>query len=74
LATGGGAFNDFLISRIISNSETEIYIPEADVINFKEALIFAFLGWLYSEDKTNTLSSATGARKDSIGGALYKGL
>jgi anhydro-N-acetylmuramic acid kinase len=73
LATGGGAFNDFLISRIISNSETEIYIPEADVINFKEALIFAFLGWLYCQDKTNTLSSATGARKDSIGGALYKG-
>jgi anhydro-N-acetylmuramic acid kinase len=74
LVTGGGAFNDFLISRIISNSETEIYIPDSDVINYKESLIFAFLGWLYCENKTNTLSSATGAKKDSIGGALYKGL
>ncbi len=74
LVTGGGALNDFLISRIISNSETKIYIPDVDVINYKEALIFAFLGWLYCENKTNTLSSATGAQKDSIGGALYKGL
>ena len=74
LVTGGGALNDFLITRIISNTTTEIHIPDSDVINYKEALIFAFLGWLYCEDKTNTLSSATGAKKDSIGGALYKGL
>jgi anhydro-N-acetylmuramic acid kinase len=74
LVTGGGALNDFLVSRIISNTTTSIYIPESDVINYKEALIFAFLGWLYCEDKTNTLSSATGAKRDSIGGALYKGL
>jgi len=74
LVTGGGALNDFLISKIISNTTTKIYIPDSDVINYKEALIFAFLGWLYCENKTNTLSSATGAKKDSIGGALYKGL
>ncbi|MFN5346985.1 MAG: anhydro-N-acetylmuramic acid kinase [Bacteroidota bacterium] len=74
LISGGGALNDFLISRIISNSSTDIYIPDSNVINYKEALIFAFLGWLYCENKTNTLSSATGAKKDSIGGALYKGL
>lgn len=74
LVTGGGALNDFLVSRIIANTNTEIFIPEADVINYKEAIIFALLGWLYSENKTNILSSATGASKDSIGGALYKGL
>lgn len=74
LVSGGGALNDFLISRIIANTDTEIFIPDADVINYKEALIFALLGWLYSENKTNTMGSATGACKDSIGGALYKGL
>ena len=73
LVTGGGALNEFLISRIIANTETELSIPDANVINYKEALIFALLGWLYCENKTNTLSSATGSKKDSIGGALYKG-
>lgn len=73
LVTGGGALNEFLISRIKSNSITEFFIPERTVINYKEALIFALLGWLNTRNEINTLSSATGAKKDSIGGAFYKG-
>ena len=74
LLTGGGAFNEFLVNRLKAVCDAEIHIPDADVINFKEAIIFALLGWLYSRNEINTLSSATGSKRNSIGGALYKGL
>ncbi|MEO6301862.1 MAG: anhydro-N-acetylmuramic acid kinase [Bacteroidia bacterium] len=69
--TGGGAFNKHLISLIRSKTNCEIIIPDAQTINFKEALIFAFLGYLRLNEKINTLSSVTGAKSDSVGGAVY---
>ncbi|MDI1356372.1 MAG: anhydro-N-acetylmuramic acid kinase [bacterium] len=71
LVSGGGAFNSFLMERIREHTACEIIIPNAEIINFKEALIFAFLGYLRVIDKTNTLSSVTGASRNSIGGAVY---
>jgi len=71
--TGGGAFNTYLVERMKINSPHSIYyIPDALTVNFKEALIFAFLGVLYLYDIPNCLTSVTGAKKDNIGGALYK--
>lgn len=69
--TGGGAFNKFLISRIRQHAAPEIIIPDAHTINFKEALIFAFLGVLRWRNEINCLRSVTGALKDSSGGAIY---
>ncbi|MBL4652770.1 MAG: anhydro-N-acetylmuramic acid kinase [Flavobacteriales bacterium] len=71
LFTGGGTFNQFLIERIRELSNTKIVIPNSDIINFKEAIIFAFLGVLRWEKQINCLSSVTGAKKDNIGGAVY---
>lgn len=71
LVTGGGAFNSFLIDSIKSKTNCEIIIPDVKTINFKEALIFAFLGYLRLNEKTNTLSSVTGAKSDSVGGTVY---
>lgn len=73
LVTGGGAFNTNLIERLRSKTSCEIVIPSNETVNFKEALIFAFLGYLRLNEKINTLSSVTGATKDSIGGAVYQG-
>ncbi len=71
LVTGGGAKNDFLIERISSLSKHEVVIPDTMIIDYKEALIFAFLGVLKMEGKTNVLSSVTGASSDSSSGKIW---
>lgn len=71
LVTGGGAFNRYLIELIGSLApQTKIVVPDERVVNYKEALVFALLGYLRLTGKTNTLSSVTGARCDSVGGVL----
>jgi len=71
LVTGGGAYNTDLISRISDYSPTAIHIPDHQTIQFKEALIFAFLGVLREQGEVNCLKAVTGARRDSCGGAVY---
>lgn len=71
LITGGGAYNDFLISRIKSFSNSEIIIPSKQIIEYKEALIFALLGVLKIKNEVNCLSSVTGAFKDHSSGKIF---
>ncbi len=72
LVTGGGAYNKFLIQRMEALCGCRMVIPEPAIVEFKEALIFAFLGVLYMADVPSCLSSVTGASRDSIGGMLFK--
>jgi len=71
LFSGGGAHHRFLIKRISELATLPIVIADPLIIDFKEAMVFAFLGLLFLEQKPNILSSATGAQTDSIGGCLY---
>lgn len=71
LITGGGAKNKLLINLLLKNTSTEILIPEANLIDFKEALIFAFLGYRRNNNQINCLSSVTGASKDHSSGIIY---
>jgi len=70
LITGGGAYNKYLISRIRSNTQLDIVIPSTKIIEFKEALIFAFLGVLRDRNEVNCLASVTGARKNHSSGKI----
>lgn len=72
LITGGGALNKFLIGRLeqMVQSYCKIVIPDSQIISYKEAIVFALLGYLRVTSQTNTLASVTGARVDSIGGSI----
>jgi anhydro-N-acetylmuramic acid kinase len=72
LITGGGAYNTFLINRLKAQYTGHIEIPSDAVIQFKEAIVFAYLGYLRATEQTNTLSNVTKASRDSIGGCIYK--
>lgn len=72
LITGGGAFNDFLIERIDAHSHAEVTLPKSEIIEFKEAVIFALLGLLKEQNEINCLKSVTGARKDHSSGVIYQ--
>jgi len=71
LVTGGGAFNTFLMNLVRSKCKSEIIIPEKDLVNYKEALIFALLGVLRIRGENNCLCDVTGAKHDNCGGAVY---
>ncbi len=73
LVTGGGAQNTFLIEvlRNYLSGSVKVVIPSNEIIEFKEAMIFAFLGVLKSRNEVNGLRSVTGASVDSCGGVVY---
>ena len=71
LVTGGGAFHEYLLERIKRlNRNIDLILPPKELIDYKEALIFAFLGKLRLENRNNCLSSVTGASKDHCAGVI----
>lgn len=71
LVTGGGVFNSFLMNRIEKFSTTKIELPYTQLIEYKEALIFAFLGLLRLKNEVNCLRSVTGAKRDHSSGTVF---
>lgn len=70
LVTGGGAHNNYLIDQLRKHTSTSLELPDAQIINFKEAIIFALLGWLRLHHRTNALHTVTGAVRDSCCGSI----
>jgi anhydro-N-acetylmuramic acid kinase len=70
LVTGGGAFNKTLIDYIQSETSSNIVIPDKQLVNYKEAMIFALLGAMRVKNIANVNNKATGASVAVIGGSL----
>lgn len=70
LVTGGGTFNTYLLDKIREKSQTELIVPDENIINFKEALIFAFMGVLRLRNEINVLCPATGSSENHCSGIL----
>jgi anhydro-N-acetylmuramic acid kinase len=73
LLTGGGAYNHYFVERLDHHLNQQWIQVEAskELVEFKEALIFAFLGVLKLRGEANALASVTGASRDSCGGVCY---
>ena len=74
LVTGGGAWNPTLMAALERQGEEKNLVwdvPQKELVEGKEAMVFAWLGLLRWLGIDNTLSSVTGAKRDSSGGALW---
>lgn len=72
--TGGGAFNSYLMECIDKHCQplgVKIVVPGEKIIKFKEAILMALMGVFRIEKIPNCFSSVTGAKNDTIGGAIY---
>lgn len=71
LVTGGGAKNTYLMSLIREHSDALMVVPGEMVVDFKEALIFGFLGILRLRNQVNCLASVTGVSKNHSSGSIF---
>lgn len=71
LITGGGAHNVFLIELFSEKTKHKTIVPSSQIIDFKEAIIYAFLGVLRYRNEINCLKSVTGADHDHSGGIIF---
>lgn len=72
LISGGGALNKKLMERFSKHTGSRIHIPAIELISYKEALIFAFIGLLRIRGEINCLSSVTGGSSDLSAGIIHK--
>lgn len=70
LVTGGGAHNHCLVDHLRSETDASIIVPDAQLVDYKEALVFALLGAMRVKNMNNTQNSATGASRPVIAGSL----
>jgi anhydro-N-acetylmuramic acid kinase len=77
LVTGGGAHNVHLMHRLKILAQAFDFtfdIPAQVIIDYKESLLMAFLGYLTNDGRSYAINGVTGAEADTIGGALFKAL
>lgn len=74
LITGGGAHNTFFMETLEKELDgiVRLEVPEALLIDYKEALVFALLAALRLEGKINVLCSVTGSKRDSSSGSVHR--
>lgn len=73
LVTGGGALNNFFINTLQEKlgKTCTVVVPPKKFIEYKEAMVFAFMGVLKQLGEINVYASVTGAKKDSCSGKIF---
>ena len=71
LVSGGGGFNTYLMERIQKISAAKFHLPEKNIIDYKEALIFGLLGVLRLRNEFNCWASVTGAERNHSSGSIF---
>lgn len=75
MVTGGGKHHTFLLDCLAEElAAMNVSIDETvseDFVDFKEAIIFAFLGHRLLNNQPTTLASVTGASKDVVAGSIH---
>jgi anhydro-N-acetylmuramic acid kinase len=70
LVTGGGALHLQLMKELEKACPVEVVAGTSELVHFKEALVFAFLGVLRMRNEVNVLRSVTGASADHVAGSI----
>jgi anhydro-N-acetylmuramic acid kinase len=70
LVTGGGALHLQLMKELETACPVEVVAGTSELVHFKEALVFAFLGVLRQRGEVNVLRSVTGASDDHMAGSI----
>ena len=77
LVTGGGAHNTYLMQRLkdlTGPMAISPEMPDKQIIDYKECLLMAYLGYLTMQGRPYNIRNITGASQDVIGGAIFKAL
>ena len=69
--TGGGAMNTYLMEELRKRYAGTVVIPSTQLLEFKEAIVFAFLGKRFIDQEYNCIASVTGAKENVCGGVLH---
>ena len=74
IVTGGGALNDYLVHLIRKElPKVTVIVPDQRLISFKEAALMALMAFLYYHEIPNVMRTATGSKRDHVGGTLHLG-
>jgi len=72
LLSGGGSLNLTLLERFRFHTGSDIILPSHELVLFKEAMVFGFLGLLRKLGEVNCLASVTGGKSDLSTGLLHQ--
>ncbi len=78
LLTGGGSHNTFLVEQLRATQQAtepafEFLVADERTTDFKEAALISLCALLRIKGLPNALPSATGARRETVNGAVYWG-
>ena len=70
--TGGGTKNSYFLERLRAHFSGKCTIPAQEFVDFKEAIVFAFLGARHLRGESTNVPSVTGASMELCTGVYHR--